>query len=1049
MILRTPIQHQSDLRAKITAAYRMDEKTLLEQLLPQISFDAQQKSHIEHVARMLVTDVRNTRKKKGGMDAFMDKYDLSSEEGVALMCLAEALLRIPDKATQDSLIIDKLTSANWETHLGTSDSLFVNASTWGLMLTGEILQSVKEHTNGIGSSLKRWLHKTSKPVIRKAVYEAMKVVGQQFVMGETIEKAIKRAHDGEKQGYRYSFDMLGEAAHTAADAQRYLKAYEDAIDSVAKHYKKNNLFDSAGISIKLSALHPRYELAQRERCVPVLTDRLLKLALQAKAANINLTVDAEEAERLDISLDIFEAVYRNPLLNGWEGFGLAIQGYQKRCTFLIDWLIDLSKQVGRRMMVRLVKGAYWDTDIKHSQVEGLEGYAVFTRKYSTDLAYLVCAKKLIDAQAEIYPQFATHNANTVAHILEMVSDRRDFEFQCLQGMGQPLYDQIVGSEKMGIPARIYAPVGIHEDLLPYLVRRLLENGANTSFVNRIVDENVPIEDMLVSPIDRVKSYHCEPHPQIPLPRNIYPDNRINSSGIDFSNIDRINTLDKALDQFQTTHYQAKVLHKKKDLGDGVKVTEPRDRRLIVGTVYEATSEDCDLAINRATQAFELWCGLPVETRAGFLNKIADLYEENEAELMALTMREAGKTVLDALSEVREAVDFCRYYAIEAEKAFQPIAMPGPTGESNMLTLHGRGPLLCISPWNFPLAIFTGQIVSSLVTGNTVIAKPAEQTSLIAARAVSLMHEAGVPEDVIQLLPGKGSVIGAKLVADPAIKGVLFTGSTETARLINQSLATREGPITPLIAETGGQNCMIVDSTALPEQVIQDTIQSAFGSAGQRCSALRVLYLQDDIADHTIEMLKGAIAELSIDDSALLATDIGPVIDDEARDMLLKHADYLAQHAKLIAEAPLAEACRHGTYFAPRAYEIESISQLKREVFGPILHVIRYKRRDLDRIIDSINSSGYGLTFGMHTRITHAINIITPKLHVGNTYVNRSTIGAVVGVQPFGGEGLSGTGPKAGGPHFLRRLCHERTLTVNTTATGGNTQLMSLQDSFDD
>ena len=1033
----------SQLREAITQHYRSDEVTCVKDLLEQARFPKAASERIAEGTKKLVQQVRESRKEKGGMDAFMDQYDLSTQEGIVLMCLAEALLRIPDKKTKDDLIQDKLTSAQWGRHLGKNHSLFVNASTWALMLSGEILE--KPDSSDLWKTLKGWFTKSTQPIIRVAINQAMKILGEQFVMGETIEEALKRAVPFEARGYRYSYDMLGEAARTKADAERYFIAYQKAIDAIRLATQHKNMHDSAGISIKLSALHPRYELAQQEQCVPFLSQKLLVLCQQAKAANITLTVDAEEMERLELSLDIIEQVFLNPSLKGWEGFGLAVQAYQKRCSYVLDYLINLAERGNKKLMVRLVKGAYWDSDIKDAQIRGLESYAVFTRKASTDVSYIACAKKLAVASRFIYPQFATHNAQTVATILEIMGDRTDFEFQCLQGMGAPLYDHIAGKEKLNIPARVYAPVGDHKDLLPYLVRRLLENGANTSFVNRIVNASVPLKDIVEDPVDKVEQFDSIPHPEIPLPADIYPHHRKNSQGLDLTNGITVKHLLTEIRRFEKKTYTAEPSAGKKSQSEKRKVTSPRDRQEIIGEAVLSTTENVKAALERATQAYEGWNQTPVEERAKILEQCADTFETNLIELMSLIIREAGRTIPDALSEVREAIDFCRYYAIQARKQLKPRECPGYTGESNQLQMHGRGPLLCISPWNFPVSIFTGQIVSAAVAGNTVICKPAEQTSLVGYFVVKLMHQSGFPEDVVQILPGKGQVVGAQCVADTRIKGILFTGGTDTAHIINKTLADRLGPITPFIAETGGQNAMIVDSTALPEQVVMDSLQSAFGSAGQRCSALRVLFLQEDIADKTIEMLKGAMEEMVMGDPAALSTDVGPVIEENAKKILEEHASEMDKKGKLIGRVKLPANAKKGTFFAPCAYEIPSLDLLPHEVFGPILHVIRFKREDLDAVIQAINNTGYGLTFGLQTRITERIHKIQCQIHAGNAYVNRTTIGAVVGVQPFGGQGLSGTGPKAGGPHFLLRLCDERVLTINTAATGGNTQLMMLRE----
>lgn len=1035
-------------RAAITEAYREDETKCLAVLLKAAELPEKILQDIQIVAEKLVISVREERLGKGGLDAFLYEYDLSSDEGIALMCLAESMLRVNDKVTLDRLIQDKITSADWDSHRGKSDSSFVNAASWALMLTGKIL--TPEETKGayFTDTLKRFVKRTSEPVIRKAMSEAMRILGKQFVMGRTINEALERSRSQEKLGYRFSYDMLGEAAHTLEDADRYFKAYQDAITAIGKAARGKGVYNGAGISIKLSALHPRYQFAQQERAIPVLIERLRSLAVQAKAADIGLTVDAEEADRLEMSLDIIEAVVCDPAIKGWNGFGLALQAYQKRAFYVIDWLAHLAKKNHCRIMLRLVKGAYWDSEIKDTQVKGLGNYPVFTRKASTDVSYLACAKKIIEYGDLFYAQFATHNAYTVAAILAMMGERRDFEFQCLKGMGRALYDQIVASNKMAIPCRIYAPVGQHEDLLPYLVRRLLENGANSSFVNRIIDEKVPVKELIAHPVEKINSLTSKPHPKIKLPSDLYPD-RINSQGLDLTNPNTLSELTSAMDKALTNPWYAipTITPKPQTLREvqGQPVHDPADNKRLIGTYVFATKEEIEKSIALATKAAPIWNNVPVAQRAACLEKLADLIEANRPEFLAMLVREAGKCIPDALGEVREAVDFCRYYASLARETLSPLVLPGPTGEFNQLEMHGRGVFFCVSPWNFPLAIFVGQVVAALVAGNCVIAKPAEQTSLIGAKAVDLMHQAGIPFEVVQLLPGKGSVIGPILTADDRINGVMFTGSTETARSINQVLAQRMGPIVPFIAETGGQNAMIADATALPEQLIQDVIASAFNSAGQRCSALRVLFLQSEMADRVISLLKGAMQELKIGDPAKLSTDIGPVINESAKKILEAHAQNMNQAGKLIAEVPLSRETQYGTFFAPRAYEIPNLNILEREVFGPILHIIRYKSKDLDEIIKSINHSGYGLTLGIHTRIKTTADYILQRVNVGNRYVNRNMIGAVVGVQPFGGEGLSGTGPKAGGPHYLPRLCYERSLAENTTAAGGNASLMSIEE----
>lgn len=1035
---------QDELRAAMTEAYRMDEAKCLTQLISAASLAPSALENIQRVAKDLVQKVRSERTSKSGLDAFLAQYDLSSHEGIALMCLAEALLRIPDNETRNKLIKDKLAAADWAAHAGQSPSLFVNAATWGLMLTGKVL-STDVNATGLRASLKRFIERSSEPVIRNAVLQAMKILGKQFVMGRDINEALKRAEPAEKQGYLFSYDMLGEAARTRQDAERYFQSYKNAIAEIGKASAQLGIYKGPGISIKLSALYPRYEFSHRLDAINYLVPKIIELGQEARKVNIGMTIDAEEADRLDLSLDIIEKVFSDPSFKDWNGLGLAVQAYQKRAYFVLDWLANFARKHHHRLNVRLVKGAYWDSEIKQSQVMGLEGYPCFTRKGATDVSYLACAKKMLAATDAFYPQFATHNAYTVAAILEMAGDYRDFEFQCLHGMGYTLYDHIVGDKQ--VPCRVYAPVGTHEDLLAYLVRRLLENGANTSFVNRIIDENAPIAEIIADPVARIRNLELKPHPYIPLPVDLYQPDRKNSSGIDFTNYQQLRTLESELQTAAAkTYLSAPIIsgtayHQSEKT---ITVYSPIDNKKIVGYLSHATNEMVEPVLNAAVEAAESWGNTLVEERALILEKAADLLEKNRSTFLALAVLEAGKTLNDAVAEVREAADFCRYYAAQARDIFNPIFLKGPTGESNSIRLSSRGPMLCISPWNFPLAIFLGQITAALATGNPVIAKPSEQTTLIAYEAVKLLHEAGVPANALQLFPARGSMIGKYLVPDERIKGIIFTGSTETAQLINQTLAERKGAITPLIAETGGQNAMIVDSSALPEQVVADVITSAFGSAGQRCSALRVLYLQEEIADKTIAMLIGAMKELNLDDPRYLSTDIGPVIDAASLKTLQEHAQEMRTSAKLLYQIPLSETLE-GSFFAPCVFEIDSIRSLKREVFGPILHVVRYAEADLDKVMEDINSVGYGLTLGIHSRIEETITKIAFSMKVGNIYVNRSMIGAVVGVQPFGGEGLSGTGPKAGGPHYLPRLCTERTLTINTTAAGGNASLLSLNE----
>lgn len=1044
MIFTQPLAKQTALRAAITQAYRTDETERVNALLQQAAFTEETKDRIKKTAEKLVIETRKRRKQQGKLNDFLNQYDLSSEEGIALMCLAEALLRIPDTQTVDRLISDKISTADWDQHLSRDESLFVNAATWSLILTGKIYAPTLNYQKSLGATLKRLFSRTGGAVIRPLILQGMKVIGKQFVMGKTIDEALDRAKSNEAMGYRYSYDMLGEAARTAEDAKNYFKSYTNAIAAIGQASKTLNPINGPGISIKLSALHPRYDVANHTRVMNELAPQLLELARQAKAHNIGLTVDAEEADRLELSLDIIEAVFSDPSLEGWEGFGLAVQSYQKRAPFVIDWLADLSKRYGRRIMIRLIKGAYWDSEIKISQLLGLEGYPVFTRKNSTDVSFLACAKKILAQPDCFYPQFGTHNAFSVAAILEMVGTNRDFEFQCLHGMGTPLYDNVVGKENFDAACRIYAPVGSHKDLLGYLVRRLLENGANTSFINLIADDEIPLEKIVVDPVERIANLTNKPHTRIPLPNEIYGNERKNSKGIDLSNMNVLTELKSAMEKAENQKWESSPIIAGKALTstNPQPVKSPSDTGLVIGEVYEATAEDVEKALQKASAAATSWADKSVEERAQCLLRAADLFEKNMPTLMTLLCREGGKYIQDCVSEVREAVDFCRYYAVRAREDLAPLTLKGPTGEFNQLSLHPRGVIACISPWNFPLAIFIGQVVAALVTGNTVIAKPAEQTPLIAAEAIRLLHQAGIPGDVVQLLPGRGEIVGARLVADLRVAGVMFTGSTETAKLIQKTLADRDGPIVPLIAETGGQNCMIVDSSALPEQVVADVISSAFNSAGQRCSALRVLFVQEDIAPRLLEMLKGAMAELKMGDPSLLSTDVGPVIDNDALSMLQAHFAKMSQDAKLIYRVPMSNNPQ-GHFFAPCVFELKDLSLLKREVFGPILHVIRFSAKDLDKILNEIVETGYGLTLGIHSRIDTTVQYIKDRMPIGNVYVNRNMIGAVVGVQPFGGERLSGTGPKAGGPHYLPRLCVERAISINTTAAGGNASLVSL------
>ncbi len=1036
-------------RQRITQAWLRDEDEHVAELLRDATLNEPIRAAIQATAVGLVSTVRQRAQSQGAIEAFMRQYDLSSEEGVLLMCVAEALLRIPDAGTADRLIRDKLGEADWDSHLGQSDSLFVNASTWGLMLTGHLVNLAEETRGNVTGALRRLVGRAGEPVIRLAVRQAMRIMGHQFVMGRTIEDALKRSRKGENASYRYSFDMLGEAALTARDAARYMDSYRMAIRAIGASGPFPDLFAAPSISVKLSALHPRYEHAKRARVRAELTPRVLELAQLAREQSIGFTIDAEEADRLEMSLDLIAEVYADPSLAGWNGYGLAVQAYLRRAPFVIDAIVALARKVGRPMPVRLVKGAYWDAEIKHAQIEGLASYPVFTRKANTDVSYLACARRMLEAGDLLYPMFASHNAHTIAAVHHMAAQlgRRGgahYEFQRLHGMGADLYADVVANDKLDTPCRVYAPVGSHEDLLPYLVRRLLENGSNTSFVNRITDERMSAAELVADPVAEVAAQTRKAHSKIPAPRDLYGAQRKNSMGINLANDLDLNQLARDINA-AVQPWRAQPLVPGAQSGGAVTaVTYPGDRRQSVGEWQAADAATVERALSNAVTAQPEWDRLPAASRAAILEHAADLLEARIAQFIALCVREAGKTIPDAVAEVREAVDFCRYYAQQARRQFgQPETLPGPTGETNQLFLAGRGVFVCISPWNFPLAIFMGQVAAALAAGNSVLAKPAEQTNLIGYAAVKLLHEAGIPEAVLQLLPGDGASVGAALTRDPRVAGVAFTGSTETARLINRSLAARDAAIAVLIAETGGQNALIADSSALPEQLVKDALSAAFGSAGQRCSAARILFVQADIADRVIELLAGAMDELRVGDPGLLSTDVGPVIDTDALATLQAHAERMDREAKPIKQVQLDDSTAHGSFFAPRAYELQSLNQLQREVFGPVLHVIRYAADDLDQVIDAINATGYGLTLGIHSRIDATVQRIASRAHVGNCYVNRNQIGAVVGVQPFGGEGLSGTGPKAGGPHYLLRFATERTLTINTTAAGGNASLLTL------
>ncbi|UTW58158.1 bifunctional proline dehydrogenase/L-glutamate gamma-semialdehyde dehydrogenase PutA [Kordiimonas sp. SCSIO 12603] len=1034
--------------AAMREAYELDETKAVQRILENFPLDDSSRKDIAVSAAAIVAQSRAMKEQQGSLDAFLAEFGLSNQEGVALMCLAEALLRVPDTATQDKLIAEKIQSGDWSSHKGQSDSTFVNASTWALMLTGGVIDLDKSITKNPGSWVKSLIGRTGEPVIRAAVNQAMKIMGKQFVFGRTIGEGLTRQGKQAPEHKMMSFDMLGEGARTMETAHRYYDLYKASIDAVGSATKADgdNPHDRSSVSIKLSALHPCYNEANEGRVMAEMLPMVKDLAVKAKSYDIQMTIDAEEADRLDISLRLFEKLAQDPDLAGWEGLGLAVQAYQKRAPYVIDWLIHLARENGRKFAVRLVKGAYWDTEIKHAQELGLDDYPVFTRKPSTDCCYLYTAARMLDAQDAIYPQFATHNAHTIAAISAMAEDKY-YEFQRLHGMGELLYtaaSKVVGRT---IRTRTYAPVGLHEDLLPYLVRRLLENGANSSFVNRFMDAEVPVEEVAGDPIESLKEAPALRHTLIPTPLGIYGEERLNSKGCNLMDRNHFEPLLKALDERKSHTYAAMNIVGGMEVGGKTTdVRSPVNTNEIVGTFAEARIEDIETAAHRAAEAQHDWDALGGKARADILRKAADLLEEDRDIVADMLVREAGKTLGDIIAEVREAVDFFRYYAVQAEKQFgEPIRLPGPTGEQNELHMGGRGTFLCIAPWNFPLAIFVGQIAAALAAGNSVIAKPAEQTPIIAWHAVKLMHKAGVPADVLHLLLGDGATVGAKLVADERIAGVAFTGSTETAKIINRTLADRDGAIVPLIAETGGQNAMIVDSTALPEQVADDVILSAFGSAGQRCSALRVLFVQDSVADKVIDMIKGALKERVIGNPANLDTDIGPIIDEEARANLAKHCAKMEKEATLVAKAEMADDTKDGTFFAPHIFELSGLDQLEREVFGPVLHIIRFKSSEMEDVLKQILDTGYGLTFGVHSRLEGRWQELFAKTRVGNTYINRNMTGAVVGVQPFGGEGLSGTGPKAGGPNYLIRFAAERTLTINTAAVGGNAELFSMDE----
>lgn len=1031
-----------ELSDSISSYYSVDEKQYIEQLY-HLAYDDSESLKIKKIAEEIIGSVRaNEDSIFFDLEALLQEYSLSDEDGVTLMCLAEALLRIPDSATVDALIEDKLSDKEWSSHFSKDNSLFVNASTWGLAVAGNLV-------NVNSSSISRFFKNSTKPVIRAAVDRAMRIMGQHFVLGRTVDEAMKNAKKYIQEGYDYSYDMLGESAITQADANRYYESYMSAIKKIAANTKDKN--QKPSLSIKLSALHPRFEETHRDRVLIELGARVEKMVLSGIEHNVGITIDAEEADRMELTLAVFELIYSKSFVRGWEKFGLVIQAYSKRALPALCWLTKLAKDYGDEIPIRLVKGAYWDSEIQHSQVMGLSDYPVFTRKEYTDTAYLACARYLLSdiTKGAIYPQFASHNAHTVSSIKVMAPVGRDFEFQRLHGMGDDLYSSVLKTTE-NINVRIYAPVGSHEDLLPYLVRRLLENGANSSFVHQLSDERTDIADLIKRPLTFKEIKKPRGNDLIPTPLNIFKG-RKNSKGVNLSSRDTRQKFMREVEQYKNTQWTAQPIIDGEKISTGTTKTivSPYDNKKSVGEYKEADKNLALKAIDAAEKGFRNWATTPVAKRCNVLETLAEKMELNRAELIALCQREAGKTIQDAVDEVREAVDFCTYYAQQAKKNFTtPIILEGPTGESNQLSFEPRGVFVCISPWNYPLAIFTGQVVAALVAGNTVIAKPAETTSLVAHKVVELLFESGLPASALQFLPGPGGVLGGVLNADNRVSGVVFTGSNATARIINQTLAARDesAGIATLIAETGGLNAMIVDSTALPEQVAQDVVHSAFSAAGQRCSALRILYVQEDIAPRVLDLVKGMMEEFAVGDPQLLSTDMGPVIDSTAGEKLENYIDHMKASNKPCFQVDLPAYCEGGTFVKPTVIEVDSITSMKEEQFGPILHVVRFKAKNLDQVISDINGKGYGLTLGVHTRNKTLYEKITTMVSVGNVYINRNQVGAVVGVNPFGGRGLSGTGPKAGGPHYLLRFATEKTISNNVSAIGGNIELLNSTSS---
>jgi RHH-type transcriptional regulator, proline utilization regulon repressor / proline dehydrogenase / delta 1-pyrroline-5-carboxylate dehydrogenase len=1034
-------------RDEIAAYHLMDERRLLSGLAERAIFTADERRRTADLASRLVRSARTSRHRHGGLDAFMHEYGLTSEEGVILMCLAEALLRIPDKDTADVLIAEKIGSGRWQKHLGASDSLFVNASTFGLMLTGSVVKLGEDKSSGPAGILKRLVARSGEPFIRQAVRQAMRILADNFVLGRTIKEALAHAAPLEAKGYRFSYDMLGERARTADDATRYFDRYISAVEAVGKAAGTSPrhsaaLFERPSLSVKLSAIHPRFDPGKEDRLGRELLPRLIELARAARRHELTLTIDAEEQDRLDLTLDQFAAAFAHPALEGWPGLGIAVQAYGKRAIPVLRWLRRLAEQRRKRIPVRLVKGAYWDSEIKWAQERGLADYPVFTRKLATDVSYLAAMRLMLADESAFFPQFATHNAQSMASVAVAGGDRT-FEFQRLHGMGEALYEDMVGHDR-GLACRIYAPVGAHADLVPYLVRRLLENGANTSFVNRLADDALPVEAIVADPVETAEHERERQVRLLPRPPEIFAP-RLNSQGLALYEPATRAALYRQLETALAASYAAAPIVAGEVVGgrEASVVLCPHDRRQRIGTVETTDRATIDAAVAGAERAAAAWDLAGGAARAAALERAADLYERNRAQLMAVIVREAGKTLDNALGDVREAIDFLRYYASEAHRLFTtPVALTGVTGESNLMTLRARGPFACISPWNFPLAIFTGQVAAALAAGNPVLAKPAEQTPIVAFLATQLLHEAGIPPEALQLLPGGGEV-GAALIKDQRVTGVAFTGSNETGWAIQTALAARRGAMVPFIAETGGINAMIADSSALPEQVIRDLVRSAFDSAGQRCSAARLFFVQQDVARVMIDMLVGAVEALDIGDPLHFATDIGPVIDDDAVARLEAHKLRLQRQARQLVDLALPDDCRDGSYVTPAVYALDDADLLNEEVFGPILHIVTFSGGHLDKVIDSINRTGYGLTLGVHSRIASVAEYVAARARVGNLYVNRNQIGAVVGSQPFGGEGLSGTGPKAGGPNYLTRFASERVRSTDLTATGGNVGLLGI------